>query len=809
MFTHLIQSLRGLARRPLFNSLLFLLLTLGSTAFGTVFVLVNATALRPLPFRDADRLYNLSSLEPSGPNRTTQFASSAIQVGRWRETATAFDRMEAYTPTNPKLTGEGEPESLRGASVSTGLFDLMGATPAIGRVFLASEDVPGSDVVILSDGYWRRRFGADQGIIGRRIMIDDMPRTVVGVMRPTFTLFFREGDVFMPLAFNQQQLSSPTFRVLVTVAHLREGATPEQAAAQIRTANEQLAADYPRAYKSTQPLIVPARTQLLGQQRSTILLLLGAVMLLFLIASANAMNLTFADSIARRNATLTRLVLGASRQSIIRLRVTETVAVGLAAGITASALGGATLGLLKAINPAAFAGMGTVEFEMSTVLLTLAMATIAAGAIALPVAAVEARGNFAELAGTAAKAVGNRADRRRRAALLTIQVAVTLMLVCGTTFLLRNVRSLLAASPGFEPDNVLVAAMTISSRTYPTPPEKANHVARILEAVRALPGVRSASTIQSRFVLAETMNAPFDVQEVPDPNGQSPLANIRHTAPDLVKTLGMRLVRGRAIDDSDRMDGPPVAMVNESFAKAYLPGVDPVGKHMRRASPPPGPWMEIVGVVEDVMDAGLGFAVGPAFYVSYLQQNTPSARVTLLVRTDREPAAQTRAVRDAIWSADRNQIIESVSTMDELLSNSAARPRFQALVTTFFSAVAFVLALVGIYIVTLHDVLNLSREFGVRAALGARTSDLLLLTLRGTLVPVAMGAVLGALGVVPVVMWMNRSLGGGAGLNGFLASDVPLLVAVTALLLGGAAIVALLAGRRVARIDPAISMRAT
>jgi putative ABC transport system permease protein len=632
MFTHVTQLLRGLLRRPLFNSLLFLLLTLGSTAFGTVFVLVAATALRPLPFRDADRLYSISSLEPAGNNRTTQFASSAIQISRWRETATAYDRIEAYTPTNPKLTGDGEPESLRGALVTSGLFDLMGAVPALGRAFLAEEETPGSDVVILSDGYWRRRLGADSGIIGRRILIDDMPRTVVGVMRPAFTLFFLESDVFMPYALAPQLAASPTYRVMTVVAHLREGATPEQAESQVRTANQQLGVDYPRAYRSTQGRIVPLRTQLLGQQRSTVMLLLGAVALMFLIACANALNLTFADSIARRTSTLTRLVLGASRPSIVRRRLAETVVIGVAAGIAAVTLGQLTLVLLKSVNPGAFTGMGTVEFWTTGLITTLAVCVVAACVIAIPVAAVEARGNVAEMAGTMTKSVGNRADRRRRSALLAIQVMVTLMLVCGTTLLLRNVRSLLAVSPGFKPDNVLVAAMTISARTYPTPPDRANHVARILEAVRALPGVHSASTIQSRFVLAETMNAPFDVQEVPDPNGQSPLANIRHTTPDLIETLGMRLLQGRAIDDTDRMDGPPVVVINESFAKAYLPGVDPIGKHMRRASPPPGPWMEIVGVVEDVMDAGLGFPVGPAFYVSYLQQNTPTARVVLLVR---------------------------------------------------------------------------------------------------------------------------------------------------------------------------------
>jgi putative ABC transport system permease protein len=818
MLGRLGQAMRALRRRPLFNSLLFLLLTLGATAFGTVFVLVNATALRPLPFRDSDRLYSLATLEPTGPNRTTQFVLSMLQIRRWREGASAFDRIEAYTPTNPKLTGDGEPESLRGAALTGGLMELMGGTATLGRIFRQDEDLAGSDAVILSHGYWQRRFGGDSTVLGTRLTIDDVPRTVIGVMPASFTLFFRDADVFTPLALTPQQAASPTLRILPGIGHLREGATVEEAATQLKAVNASLAVEFPRVFPSSVAVITPLRQALLGTQRSTVYLLLGAVVMLFLIACANALNLTFADAVARRTATMTRLALGATRGHIAAIRVTETLIVGLISGALAVVFGMGTLALLKSVNTGAFAGMGTVDFEPSSIIATIAIAVVSAGVISMVVAAGESRVSVSELAGSVAKSVGNRTDRRRRSVLLAAQVAVTLILVCGTALLLRNVQALLATSPGFQPSNVLVAPMTISTQLYPTPPEKANHVQKILDAVRGVPGVKFASTIQSRFVLAEAMNAPFDVQEFPSPTGQSALSNIRHSTPDLTKTLGMRIVQGRMFDETDRIDGPPVVVVNEAFAKAYLPGGEPVGKHMRRASNPPGPWMEVIGVVNDVMDAGLGYQIGPAFYVSYLQQNTPTARVTLLVRTEGEPTAQARGIKNAVWSVDPNQIIESVSSMDNLLSVSAAQPKFQALVTAFFAVVALILALVGIYVVTLHDVLQLAREFGVRSALGAGTGDLLRLAVRGSLRPVVIGAAIGALAVVPVVSLMGRvvSVTGATAIAGVAnltvptirVGDVPILLGAALLLVGGAAFVALIAGRRVSRIDPAVAMRA-
>jgi hypothetical protein len=346
----------------------------------------------------------------------------------------------------------------------------------------------------------------------------------------------------------------------------------------------------------------------------------------------------------------------------------------------------------------------------------------------------------------------------------------------------------------------------VSPQTYATPPERANHVARILEAVRAIPGVASASTTQQRFVLAETMNSGFELQEHPAPGEAARMAGIRHVTPDLAPTLGLQMMSGRAIEATDRIDGAPVAMVSESFARAYMPGEDPVGKHIRRTSKA-APWMEIVGVVKDVKDAGLGFEPGPAFYVSYLQQNTPTARVTLLVRTSGDPAALTRAVREAVWSVDPNQTIESVARLEDLLASSAARPRLQALVTGFFAGVALLLALIGIYVITLHDVLRQSREFGVRSALGASTRDLLRLSLRASLAPVVAGTAFGTAAAIPAVMWMSRSLG--QAFTGFSLADIPVLSGTVLVMLGGTAAVALVAARRVTKVDPAVAMRAS
>ena len=796
-------AVRRLVRRRTYAALLFTLLTLGFAAFIAILALVNATMVRPLPFQDAARLYNLSGLEPAGRQGTTEFLLSATQFRRWAEQAKSFDRIEAFTPTTPKLTGRGDPESLRGAGVSGGMIDLLGGRALIGRTIMPDDDVPGGDAVVLSHAFWRRRYGADSSIVGRRLIIDDVPRTVVGVMRPEFSLLFTDGDVWYPLSIDQSQLDNQGLRFLRGIAHLRPGATVAQAAQDLAVANAQLAAEYPQAYRDTKTNVVPIRERLFGPQRSVVLLLAGVSLLVLLIGVANALNLTYADAVAQRTMTMTRLALGATRRAIVLLRVADVGIVAVVAGVAALLLAHAALVAVQQAYPAAFAGIGDADLDATVVAAALVAVAATALAIAIPVGLGESAASISGLAGSVTRSGGDARDRRRRGMLIGAQVALTLVLASSTTVLVRNVRALLELSPGFSAGQVMVVPMTLSTQKYATPEARATYVRALLDAVRAVPGVQAASTTQTRFVLAEVMMSGFELQEHPSETGRTLTANIRHVTPDLLKTLGVRLRSGRPIDDSDRMDTPPVAMVNASFAEKYFPGESPIGQHIRRAGNG-RPWMEIVGVIDDVMDAGLGYDVGPAYYVDYFQQNTPTARVTLVARVAGDAVATSAAIQRAIWSVDPTQVMEGSAPLTGLMDISAARPRFVALVSGLFGIVALVVAIVGIYVVTLHDVARRARDLAICAALGASRTELLRSAVRAALVPVAIGAVVGVGACVPALQLLHRAL------DRTLATGDGVSVAVAALaLMAGAGASAIAAGWRVTSIDPAEAMRAS
>ncbi len=395
----------------------------------------------------------------------------------------------------------------------------------------------------------------------------------------------------------------------------------------------------------------------------------------------------------------------------------------------------------------------------------------------------------------------SRTDRRARDFLLAGQVAVTLTLLAAAGLLARNFYALLHQSPGFQAEHVLAVPMTISPVARPTPVDRANHVARMIEAVRAVPGVEAVSSTQTRFVLSETMQSAFELQEHPVDPAQLQAANIRHVTPDLVKALGMSVLRGRAIDENDRMDGAMVAMVSESFARSYFPGETAIGKHIHRGTN--GPWMEIIGIVDDVMDAGAGFPLGPTFYVAYAQQNTPTARVTLVVRTKSDPALMSHAIRDAIWSVDHSQVMEALIPLGDLMSRSAARPRFQTLATLAFGCMALLLVVVGIYVATLQEMFHRTRELAVRLALGARPTTLLWFAVRSSMRPVIAGTVGGMALTVPVIIWTHRMLADSAG-----AADAPVVLLVIAIMLAGAALAGAVGGRYVTQLDPRIAMTA-
>lgn len=795
------QVWRTLARRPVFTGLSVLLMAFGVGAITAIFAVVNATLLRPLPYQDPAALYSVSGTEPVNRDSAQDMVLSARQLVRWREGTRAFSGIEGYTPAAMKLTGSGSPEPLAGMFISAGMFDLLGWKPAMGRDFSSADEVPRSGVAIISHGLWTRRFGGDPNVVGRVVNIDDEPRAIVGVMPAEFTMLFQNVDIWRPMDLGADEIAGRS-RLIAGLGRIRAGVSAAQATLDLKSINSALAGEFPNEYRFTGAKIVGLRDSLFGRQRASLLVLLAAVAILLTVAAVNVLSLTYADVLGRRFATMTRLALGATRHDIVRLRLIETAVLTAISAALGLATGRLILAALQAASPDAFQGFGVISIDPIVASVTIGAAVFAGLLAGVPAAMSEARIEVAGLAGTATKGVGGMSERRVRDTLLTAQVALAVMLLAGAALLARNVKDLLHRPTGFRPNGVTVVELTLSQTTYTDQQQRATHVQHLLDAVRALPGVEAASTDQTRFALNETMQTGLEIEGVPAEPGVQQTAQIRHSTPDLLKVLGIRLLRGRAIDAGDRPDGPRVAMVSASFAKHYWGTKNPVGQRVRRLSKSNPQWMEVVGVVDDVMDAGLGVETGPTIYVSYLQQNTPVARVTLLARTHGSAATMYPAIRRAIWSVDPNQTIQSIAGLEDLLLRSAAQPRFEALVAALFGGSALLLVLGGIYATTLYAVLRRTRELGVRAALGARPADLVWATMWQSMRPVAIGLALGALLAVPLVNAMQDALK-----QGFSVADTPLFAAVVIVVVAATAVAAYLPARRALSIPPSVAMR--
>jgi putative ABC transport system permease protein len=793
---------RSLTRRPIYAGLSIALLALGIAAVTAIFAVFNATLLRPLPYASPDRLYVISGDEPAGNGATNQLPASALQLVRWRSESRRFSMVGGYTPATITLTGHGEPEPLPGSLVTAGFFRLLGATPLHGREFVPAEEMPGSGVAIISHGLWLRRFGGASTAIGRTIVLDDQPRVIVGIMPPGFSMLFQRADVWLPVALGPQQQANAA-RMIATVARLAPGATIDRARDEIILIQNQLGRERPDIFGHTTIRIDLLRESLFGAQRAGVLIMLGAVLLLLVIAAANTATLTLADAAARRTMTMTRLALGASGRDIAWLRIAESSVLGIVAAAVGVPLGRAVLVLLQRANPDAFAGFGAVGFDAMVVAIGVVAAAVATAVVGVPVALREGRQTLAGLGGSASRAIGDRRERRVREMLLGAQVAISLLLVVAAVVLVRSFVALTTRSPGFDPNQLVAVEMTVSANRYGTKELRAAYVERLVDAVKAVPGIDAVSTTQSRFVLNETMQSFIDIEGRPPEDGVTRVTNIRHIAPDLVRVMGLRVVDGRGIDATDRADSRPVAVVSEMFAKRYFPGGKALGQRVKRAPRPDAPWMDIVGVVADVRDAGVGVELGPMMYVAYAQQNTATARVTILARTRREPnASLTRGIERAIWSVDAAQAIADIAPVRALLARSASAPRFQAVVVGLFGGGALVLVLSGIYVLTLYGVIRRTRELGVRAALGAQPGNLVWAAMAHSLRPALAGIAVGVAAAIPLARVLSSVVA-----TGIAATDVPLLGLVLLAFVAVVALAAFLPARRTLRIPPSVAMR--
>ena len=792
---------RLLVRRPVFGGLAVALFALSIGAIATIFAIVDVTMLRPLPYLHPDDLVAATGTEPTGPGARLDMALGYFQFARWRSDNRVFTAFEGFTPATMKFLGGTSPEPVVGALVSAGFFDVLGWSPERGRAFTQAEELPNADVVVISYALWQRRFAGDPAIVGKVINIDEVPRAIIGVMPRDFTMPLQPADAWMPLPLTSQQQALKA-RLIRGVGRLRPGVTLQQAIADLESVTSVLGTERPDEYKFTGVKATSLREALFGRQKTTLLALLAAGFVLLAVATVNVISLAFGDAIARRIATMTRIAFGAERRHIVRLRLLEFGVIAAAGCAIGVGLAWAGLRALESTAPDALAGVRDASVNASVVGVAALVALVAGLVAGVPTAILESTFTLAGLAGSSTKSIGGPRERRLRDGLLVVQVGLAVVLLVGAALLGRNVRALLNRPTGFQTDGVSVVELTFSPTTYKTVVDRAQHAQQLIDAVKAVPGVSAAATIQTRFVLNETMQTLFEIEGRPMPTGAQRYVNIRHVTPEVADVLGLRLRRGRMFTANDRVDSPLVAVVSTQFAATYWPGEDPIGRRIRRVTSQPTPWMEVIGVVDDIRDAGAGVDMGPALFVSFLQQNTAMARPTIVVRSGVSAASLFPSLRRAIWSVDANQTIDSIAQLDELMLKSAAQPRFAALVGGLLASSAIILVLGGIYAVTLYGVVRRTREIGVRAALGAGPASLVWTTVRQSVTPIVIGVALGAAVSVPAVQWMRPILAQRVSIE-----DMPMLAIVIVVTVLASMTAALIPARRALAVPPSIAMR--
>jgi putative ABC transport system permease protein len=806
MFVDLWQDLRygvrTLLKNPGFTAVAVIALALGIGANSAIFSVVNAVLLQPLPYRDPDRLVMVwEDNTKGGYPRNTPAAANFLD---WREQSRVFEGMAAIANQSFALTGAGEPERIDGRRVSASLFPLLGVEPLLGRAFLPEEDQPGAGrAVILSHGLWQRRFGSDPNITGKALTLNGESHTVVGVMPAHFQFPAREDELWVPIAFTNEQAANRGTHYLQVVARLKPGVTVEQTQAEMSAIAARLQEQYPSQNTGVGAAVVPLHEQLVGDIRPALLILLGAVGFVLLVACANVANLLLARAAARQKEIAVRVALGASRMRLIRQFLTESVllaAVGGVAGLLLSLWG---VNLLKAFIPENISQVGAISIDAQVLGFTLLVSLLTGLIFGLAPATQASNFNLNETLkeGGRDSSAGSRGNRIR-AVLVVAEVAVSLVLLIGAGLLINSFLRLRSVDPGFRADNLLTMRIVLPELKYPDQARRAAFYAEALRRIEALPGVESAAVTNWIPLVRQGDSNSFTVEGQPDPGpGRSPSVATRVVSPRYFDTMGIQLLRGRQFGEQDRADSPPVVIVSEAMARRSWPGEDPVGKRMKMGGyNSDAPWMEVVALVKDVRQFELTAEPKPQIYLHYEQPAffRPS---NLVVRTEADPLGLAATVRKTVWEIDKDQPVSNISTMEDVLSESISRQRFSMLLLGIFAGVALVLAAVGIYGVMSYSVAQRTHEIGIRMALGAQAADVLKLTVGQGLRLVLVGVAVGLAAAFALTRLMASLL------YGVSATDPATLVTISLVLISVALLASYVPARRATKVDPLTALR--
>lgn len=785
---------RMLAKAPGVTILALLALAFGIGANTAIFSVVNTVLLRPLPFKDTDHLLKLSLVQfQSGPRGSPLSPSDFLDFRAQNRSL----ELATFATDSFNYSGGEAPEQVQGAWTTAGFFSTLGVSPLLGRGFLPNEDKADAErVVVLSEGFWRNRFNADPQIIGHTITLSSRSYTIVGVMPGRFQFPDRAVQLWAALPIEPPTRRGPYYmhgvvRFPATMSVERARGELAEIAARVKAMTPALPPEY--GFVS-----IPLTEYLVGDVRPALLVLLGAVGLVLLIASLNVANLLLSRAAAREKEISIRAALGASRARIVRQFLTENLLLACAGGTAGLLLSVWGIDLLRAFGPDNVPRLQDVTVDRWvlgwTALVSLGSGILFGLAPAWHGTRLDLNSALKEGGRSASESAG---ARRVRGFLVVSEVALAMMLLIGAGLLIRSFISLQQVRPGFSSEQVLTMQVRLSRARYPELPQVTTFYERLLERVSSLPGVRSAAISSSLPPNGLEVSDTFNVEGVLSADdANSPLGSVLFSTPGYFKALGVPVLQGRDFTETDTPTTPRVVIINETLARKYFPATSPLGKRFKEGGSDrtANPWMEIVGVVGDVKYEGLDLPTAPAFYLPFRQ--SPIRGMNLVVNTSLAPAALTAAVRAEMRKIDPEIPVARVSTMERLIDESVAQPRFRTFLIGIFSAVAMLLAAIGIYGVVAYSVSQRTQEIGIRMALGARRSDVLRLVVRQGMTLTLAGVALGVLGALALTR-LTANLLFGVG-----ATDPITFATISILLIFVALLACYIPARRAAKLDP-------